>query len=151
MELTQKDIDPQSAPVETSAKESTTTVAKAAAKPRAARVSTSAAKISAAISAKAAATPAAGDSEPKAQAKKAGGERVRLIISSDNTPEGKCDVSTSDGHGGQYLIKRDEEVEVPIGVYNVLRCANTEVYQTDANDSVTGSRSVPRFNIRVVG
>lgn len=119
MSPTQKDIDPQSAPVEPTTKESPVM---AAAKPG-----------------------------PKSQAKPAGVQRIRLVIASDNTQEGKSDVSASDGQGGQYLIKRDEEVEVPIGVYNVLRCANTEVYQTDANDSVTGSRSVPRFNIRVVG
>lgn len=147
MEPTQKDIDPQSAPVETPAKGSTTTETNAAAakpesaKTNAAKGSTTPAKLAASAAAK-----VADEAEAKPTV-----QRVRLVISSDNTPEGKCDVSASDGQGGQYLIKRDEEVDVPIGVYNVLRCANTEVYQTDANDSVTGSRSVPRFNIRVVG
>jgi len=151
VEDTQKSNDPQSAPVDATSQTNSaaslaatvkpTPKAKPKAKPRAKPVAAAAAALD----------PAAGTAPPvKVAAVKAiDPERVYLTIASDGTPEGKCDVFTGDGHGGQYLIKRDEEVYVPIGVYNVLRIANSEVYQTDSNDSVVGSRSVPRYNLSI--
>lgn len=76
--------------------------------------------------------------------------RVRIIIRSDGSPMGNTDVFCSDGQGKQFLIKRDTEVDVPIGVLETLKDAIEEIQVTDAAGSVIGVRQGARFNIQVL-
>lgn len=77
--------------------------------------------------------------EPKAK-KVAAPKMYKVVISSDETAEGKSDVFIAVNFHA-YQIKRDVEVEVPEGVVEVLR--NTVANTIDGNKNPA---KVHRFN-----
>lgn len=76
-------------------------------------------------------------------------EAVRILIHEQEGPGGSDDVFVQDGNK-EWLVKRGVEVDVPVGVYNILRSAVITTY-----DPVKGqngeieykARNYPRFNM----
>lgn len=78
---------------------------------------------------------------PKAKEKKAATPKMfKVVVSSDDTAEGKSDVFVAVNFHS-YLIKRDQEVTVPEGVVEVLR--NTVAHTIDGNKNPA---KIHRFN-----
>ena len=62
-------------------------------------------------------------------------ERVKIRIHSSEDDMGKDDVFVGVNAVG-FLIKRDTDVEVPIGVYNVLNDAKRKLYKQNPDGSL---------------
>lgn len=87
--------------------------------------------------------------ESQAQAQLRAQRKVRIMIPSGRGPGEQAPVEVG-CNGQHFLIKRDEEVEVPLGILNVLRNAVESVPQFDAQGRVTGWTQVMRHNVQVV-
>lgn len=76
--------------------------------------------------------------------------KVKIVISSGRTPSEQAPVMVA-CNGHEYLIVRDKEVEVPIGILNVLRLAQESVPSYDSHGRVTAWKQAMRHNVRVIG
>ncbi len=74
---------------------------------------------------------------------------VRIIIDRQDNSDKNIDVKCTDGQGRQFVIKRGFEVDVPIGVLNVLR----ESIQTTLEMNEQGDErytDIPRIAVRLI-
>ena len=79
-------------------------------------------------------------------------EKIKIMIAEGEGPEGRDDVFVG-VQGVGYQIKRAVEVKVPRSVYDTLQNAASTVYEDngDGEDVNLVARSVPRYNVRIVG
>jgi hypothetical protein len=83
------------------------------------------------------------------EVKKTGVEMVTIHIHEQEGVGGSDDVFVQDGNK-EWLIKRGVDVDVPLGVYNILRAAVITTYEP--HKSQNGEieykpRNFPRFNM----
>ena len=74
---------------------------------------------------------------------------VRIMIDRQDNSDKNADVKCTDGQGRQFVIKRGFEVDVPIGVLNVLR----ESIQTTLEMNEQGDErytDIPRIAVRLI-
>lgn len=86
---------------------------------------------------------------PAKGAAKAEPETVRILIHEQDGVAGSDDVFVQDGNK-EWLIKRGVEVEVPAGVYNILRAAVITTYEPakgQDGEIEYKARNYPRFNM----
>ena len=92
------------------------------------------------------------EEERKAIAQQKGSRKVRIRIPSESRGAGSSPVPVG-VNGVGYLIKRDEEVEVPEGVWNVLMEAKESIFETyeEYGQKKTRFREANRFPVQFLG
>lgn len=87
--------------------------------------------------------------KPSKTAAKVESDKVTILIHEQDGPGGSDDVFVQDGNK-EWLIKRGVEVEVPRGVYNILRAAVITTYEPakgQDGEIEYRPRKFPRFNM----
>lgn len=79
-------------------------------------------------------------------------KKARIVIPSGRSEHERCPVPIG-LNGREFLIERDREVDVPVGVLNVLNLAQARIARTsgDGPETVTSFHNAPRYPYRLVG
>lgn len=78
--------------------------------------------------------------------------KARIVIPSGRDAHERCPVPVG-LNGREFLIERDKEVDVPLGVLEVLNLAQASIAQTSGSDANlnTTFHKAPRFPYRLLG
>lgn len=77
--------------------------------------------------------------------------KARIVIPSGRDAHERCAVPVG-LNGREFLIARDKEVDVPVGVLEVLNLATANVVQSNGDaENAISFHKVPRFPYRLLG
>lgn len=87
--------------------------------------------------------------EKKAKEQLRAQRKVRIMIPSGRGPGEQAPVEVG-CNGQHFLIVRDVEVDVPLGILNALRDAVEQIPQFDEQGRVKGWTKAMRYNVQVI-